>query len=179
MEEIAHIWGHNRPFNAYSNHYKKLFGTRLQKLSIDAGFSCPNRDGRVSHGGCSFCDNRSFSPQYCEKGKTIVQQIKDGKDFFAKKYPSMKYIAYFQAFTNTYGDIDTLKRKYEEALSQEDIVGLVIGTRPDAVDDATLNYLEQLNRQTFLIVEYGIESANDATLRRITAVTTSNVADVP
>ena len=102
-----------------------------------------------------------------EKGKAIAQQIKDGKDFFAKKYPSMKYIAYFQAFTNTYGDIDTLKRRYEEALSQEDIVGLVIGTRPDAVDDATLNYLEQLNRQTFLIVEYGIESANDATLRRI------------
>ena len=157
----------NKPYNDYGSWIRTQFPFRVQKISVDAGFSCPNRDGHVSHGGCSFCDNRSFSPQYCEKGKTIVQQIKDGKDFFAKKYPSMKYIAYFQAFTNTYGDIDTLKRKYEEALSQEDIVGLVIGTRPDAVDDVTLNYLEQLNRQTFLIVEYGIESANDATLRRI------------
>ena len=90
----------NKPYNDYGSWIRTQFPFRVQKISVDAGFSCPNRDGHVSHGGCSFCDNRSFSPQYCEKGKAIAQQIKDGKDFFAKKYPSMKYIAYFQAFTN-------------------------------------------------------------------------------
>ena len=166
MSEITGFYG-DKPYNDYGSWIRAQFPFRVQKISVDAGFSCPNRDGRVSHGGCTFCDNRTFSPQYCGGGKSIARQISEGKAFFAKKYPAMKYIAYFQAFTNTYADLDTLKRRYEEALSQPDIVGLVIGTRPDAVDTATLDYLAELARQTFLVVEYGIESANDDTLRRI------------
>lgn len=139
----------------------------VQKISIDAGFTCPNRDGRISTGGCTFCDNRTFNPSYCDRRKSIREQLREGKRFFNRKYSDMKYLAYFQAFTNTYGSIDSLRRMYEEALAEEDVVGLVIGTRPDCISAPLLDYLEQLSRQTFLIVEYGIESANDDTLRRI------------
>ena len=114
-----------------------------------------------------FCDNRTFNPAYCEREKSITEQIIAGKEFFKRKYPDMKYLAYFQAYSNTYADVETLKRRYEEALSVEDVVGIVIGTRPDCVPDDTLDYLDKLNRQTFMIVEYGIESANDETLRII------------
>jgi radical SAM protein (TIGR01212 family) len=151
----------------YGTWIRGIFPFRVQKISIDAGFSCPNRDGRIGTGGCIFCDNRTFNPAYCEREKSIAQQITDGKDFFAHKYPDMKYLAYFQAFTNTYAPIEKLRQMYEEALSQEDIVGLVIGTRPDCVDDALLDYLATLSRQTFVMVEYGIESTNDETLKRI------------
>ncbi len=154
-------------YNDYGAWIRKRFPFRVQKISIDAGFSCPNRDGLVSHGGCSFCDNRTFNPSYCKPEKTIAEQISEGKEFFARKYPDMKYLAYFQAYSNTYAPLDTLRRRYEEALSQEDIVGIVIGTRPDCISAELLNYLEQLNRQTFLTVEYGIESASDSTLLRI------------
>ena len=140
---------------------------RVQKISIDAGFTCPNRDGRISTGGCTYCDNRAFNPSYCDRGKSIRAQLREGKNFFNHKYNRMKYLAYFQAFTNTYGSLDSLKRMYDEALQEEDIVGLVIGTRPDCVSAPLLDYLERLSRHTFLIVEYGIESANDDTLRRI------------
>lgn len=154
-------------YNSYSQWIRKQFPYRVQKISIDAGFSCPNRDGQVGRGGCIFCDNQTFNPSYCDRKKTIAQQLEEGKQFFGRKYPDMKYLAYFQAYSNTYDTLDVLKRRYEEALAVEDIVGLVIGTRPDCVSDDVLNYLEVLNRQTFLIVEYGIESANDMTLQRI------------
>ena len=140
---------------------------RVQKISIDAGFTCPNRDGRIGIGGCIFCDNKSFNPSYCSHKKSITEQLEDGKRFFAKKYPDMKYLAYFQAYTNTYDAVDKLKQLYEEALKVEDVVGIVIGTRPDCVSSELLDYLEELNKRTFLIVEYGIESCNDDTLRYI------------
>ena len=154
-------------YNSYSQWIRRQFPYRVQKISIDAGFTCPNRDGRVGQGGCIFCDNNTFNPAYCNRKKTITQQLKEGKQFFGRKYPDMKYLAYFQAYSNTYDTLDVLKRKYEEALAVEDVVGLVIGTRPDCMPDDVLDYLETLNKQTFLIVEYGIESANDRTLQRI------------
>lgn len=140
---------------------------RVQKISIDAGFTCPNRDGRIGIGGCIFCDNKSFNPSYCSHKKSVTEQLEDGKRFFAQKYPEMKYLAYFQAYTNTYDAVDKLKQLYEEALKVEDVVGIVIGTRPDCVSSELLDYLEELNKRTFLIVEYGIESCNDDTLRYI------------
>lgn len=154
-------------YNDYGAWMRRQFPFRVQKISIDAGFSCPNRDGHISHGGCTFCDNRTFNPSYCQPSKSITEQITEGKEFFRHKYPDMKYLAYFQAFSNTYATLDTLKRRYEEALSAEDVVGIVIGTRPDCVSDEILNYLESLNQQTFMIVEYGIESVSDDTLRRV------------
>lgn len=140
---------------------------RVQKISLNAGFTCPNRDGTVGTGGCSYCNNQTFNPEYCSVEKSITQQLEEGKQFFARKYPTMKYLAYFQAYTNTYANVELLKQYYEEALAVKDVVGLVIGTRPDCMPDALLDYLQELNKQTFLIVEYGIESANDATLLRI------------
>jgi hypothetical protein len=155
-------------YNDFGTWLRKQFPDfRVQKISIDAGFTCPNRDGRISTGGCTYCDNRTFNPSYCDRNKSIREQLKEGKNFFNRKYSNMKYLAYFQAFTNTYGSVDLLKQMYEDALQEEDIVGLVIGTRPDCISTPLLDYLEQLSRQTFLIVEYGIESANNETLRRI------------
>ena len=154
-------------FNDYGSWIHSKFPFKVQKISIDAGFSCPNRDGRISQRGCIYCDNRTFNPSYCNPGKGIKEQIREGKIFFGRKYPDMKYLAYFQAFTNTYAPLDDLKRLYEEALQDPDIVGLVIGTRPDCVSDELLDYLAELSHKTFLIVEYGIESANDETLKLI------------
>ena len=155
-------------YNDFGTWLRKRFPDfRVQKISIDAGFTCPNRDGRISTGGCTFCDNRTFNPSYCDRRKSIREQLREGKRFFNRKYSDMKYLAYFQAFTNTYGSLDSLRRMYEEALAEEDVVGLVVGTRPDCISAPLLDYLEELSRQTFLIVEYGIESANDDTLRRI------------
>lgn len=154
-------------YNDYGSWIRSQFNFRIQKISIDGGFSCPNRDGTVSAGGCTFCDNRTFNPSYCNPAKSIREQIQTGKDFFARKYPTMRYLAYFQAYSNTYAPLDTLRRRYEEALSQDGVVGIVIGTRPDCVTEETLDYLEELSRSTFVIVEYGIESVDNGTLKRI------------
>ena len=154
-------------YNSFSKWIRERFPFRVQKISVDAGFSCPNRDGSISSGGCSFCDNRTFNPSYCNRLLPIKTQIEEGKKFFARKYPDMKYLAYFQAYSNTYADLDTIRRRYEEALACDGVVGLVVGTRPDCISDELLDYLERLNRQTFLTVEYGIESTCDATLERI------------
>lgn len=142
-------------------------GCKVQKISVNAGMTCPNRDGTLGTGGCTFCNNQTFNPAYCRTEKTVAQQLEEGKRFFARKYPEMKYLAYFQAYTNTYAALDRLKELYEEALRVPDVVGLVIGTRPDCMPDNLLDYLEELNRRTFLIVEYGVESANEETLVRI------------
>lgn len=155
------------PYNDYGSWMRRRFPFRVQKISIDAGFTCPNRDGSIGFGGCTYCNNQTFSPAYCGRKKTIAQQLSEGKEFFSRKYPSMKYMAYFQSFTNTYASLSHLRTVYEEALAQEDVIGLVIGTRPDCVSDELLDYLAELNRQTTVIVEYGIESTNEATLRRI------------
>lgn len=154
-------------YNEYGQWLKQQLGIKVQKISLNAGFSCPNRDGTVGWGGCTYCNNQTFNPEYCKTDKSITQQLEEGKSFFGRKYPDMKYLAYFQAYTNTYDSLSELKKKYEEALSVEGIIGVVIGTRPDCVSDELLDYLEELNRHTFLIVEYGIESVYDKTLKRI------------
>lgn len=155
------------PYNDFGTWIRRRFPFRVQKISVDSGFSCPNRDGRISTGGCAYCDNRTFNPAYCDRRKTVTEQLEEGKRFFARKYPDMKYLAYFQAFTNTYAPLRHLQALYEEALAVDDVAGIVIGTRPDCVPDDLLDYLETLNRRTFLLVEYGIETANDATLAAI------------
>ena len=154
-------------YNDFGTWLRRQFPYRVQKLSVDAGFSCPNRDGRIGTGGCIYCDNRTFNPAYCNNRKSITQQLEDGKRFFSRKYPDIKYLAYFQAFTNTYAPLAQLKILYEEALRVDDVVGLVVGTRPDCVSDELLDYLAELRRRCFVLVEYGIESANNDTLRRI------------
>lgn len=154
-------------YNDFGTWIRKQLPFKVQKISVDAGFTCPNRDGRIGMGGCIFCDNKSFNPAYCSRQKSVTEQLEDGKRFFARKYPEMKYLAYFQAYTNTYEAVDKLKALYEEALAVEDVVGIVIGTRPDCVSPELFDYLEELNQRTFLIVEYGIESCNDETLRYI------------
>ncbi len=154
-------------YNEFGTWLKGRLGMKVQKISINAGFTCPNRDGRVGVGGCTYCNNQTFNPDYCRTEKSVAQQLEEGKRFFARKYPDMKYLAYFQAYTNTYGELEELKRKYEEALAVDGVVGLVIGTRPDCMPDPLLDYLEELSKRTFLIVEYGIESVYDKTLRRI------------
>lgn len=154
-------------YNDFPQFLKQYFPCKVQKISLNAGFTCPNRDGSKGYGGCTYCNNQTFNPDYCRTEKPVRLQLEEGKRFFAHKYPEMKYLAYFQAYTNTYGELESLKRKYEEALAVADVVGLVIGTRPDCMPDELLRYLEQINRHTFLIVEYGIESTRDETLRCI------------
>ncbi len=154
-------------YNEFSSFLKENFPYRVQKISLNAGFTCPNRDGQKGHGGCTYCNNQTFNPDYCRTDKSITQQLEEGKNFFSRKYPDMKYLAYFQAYTNTYDELNILKQKYEEALSVEDVVGLVIGTRPDCMPDELLHYFEELHKTTFLLVEYGIETTNDDTLLRI------------
>ena len=156
-----------RRYNEYGLWLKEQLGVKVQKISLNAGFTCPNRDGRVGAGGCTYCNNQTFNPDYCVTTKSITRQLEEGKHFFSRKYPDMKYLAYFQAYTNTYDSLQNLKAKYEEALSVPDVIGLVIGTRPDCMPNDLLDYLADLNHRTFLIVEYGIESIYDATLSRI------------
>lgn len=139
----------------------------MQKLAVDAGFSCPNRDGRLSTGGCTFCNNDAFNTSYCDRRKSITRQLEDGKRFFGRKQAGTKYLAYFQAFSNTYAPLPLLKAMYEEALAVDDVTGIVIGTRPDCVDKEKLDYIEQLSRRALVIMEYGLESCNDETLRRV------------
>jgi len=145
----------------------QLTGYKTQKISINAGFTCPNRDGSLGTTGCTYCNNQTFNPDYCRPTRSITQQLEEGKRFFSRNYPSMKYLAYFQAFTNTYAPLGELRLKYEEALAVEDVVGLVIGTRPDCMPDELLDYLEELSHNYTIIIEYGIESVYDTTLQRI------------
>lgn len=154
-------------YNEYGRWLKERLQMKVQKISLNAGFTCPNRDGTVGVGGCTYCNNQTFNPSYCQTEKSVTQQLEEGKEFFRRKYPEMKYLAYFQAYTNTYGDVADVIRKYEEALSVDDVVGIVIGTRPDCMPDDLLDYLEALNRRVFVVVEYGIESVYDRTLERI------------
>lgn len=154
-------------YNEFGPWLKAQIGTKVQKISLNAGFTCPNRDGSVGVGGCTYCNNQTFNPEYCKTEKTVVQQLEEGKRFFARKYPEMKYLAYFQAYTNTYAGLEELRCKYEDALSVDGVVGLVIGTRPDCMPEALLDYLSELNDRTFVLVEYGIESTYDRTLQRI------------
>ena len=154
-------------YRDFADFLNEHFDGKVQKISLHAGFTCPNRDGSIGVGGCTYCNNQTFSPDYCHTGKSITRQLDEGVAFFARKYPTMRYLAYFQAYTNTYGELEALKRKYEEALAHPGVVGIIIGTRPDCMPADLLDYLADLSRRTFVLVEYGVESTSDETLRRI------------
>lgn len=168
-------------FVSYGNWIKEKTGKKVQKISIDGGFSCPNRDGKIGKGGCIYCNNATFNPSYCSdtaerkadtdalklEAENIKLQLEKGKEFFSKKYPDMKYIAYFQSYTNTYAPLLHLKTLYEAALSVDGIIGISIATRPDCVSDELLDYLEELSKRTMITMEYGVESLNDKTLQTI------------
>lgn len=190
-------WGDNRRFNSYSSYFKRQFGGRVQKISIDAGFSCPNRDGKISTGGCTFCSNAAFNPSYCKPEKSIRQQIEEGIEFHQRRYRrANQYLAYFQPFSNTYKPLEELKRIYQQALEGIDssqrtaqrrkcfaidevndmpsqaletprIIGIVIGTRPDLIDEALLQYLNEIQKTHYVMLEYGVESVYDETLKRV------------
>jgi uncharacterized protein len=161
-------WGHKRRFNSYAQHCKLKYGTRLQKLSIHAGFTCPNRDGKLGKGGCSFCSNEGFNPSYCSPEKTVTQQINEGIDFHRTRYHrAVKYLAYFQPYSNTYAPIEKLRAVYGEALSHPGISGISIGTRPDCMSPEILDYLEKLSQEHFISIEYGIESCYNRTLQKV------------
>lgn len=159
----------NPLYTDYSEYLQKIYpGMKVQKLSIDAGFTCPNRNGTIGHGGCIYCDNSSFTPKYCNSSDSVRTQIEKGKAFFGKKYPDMRYLAYFQSYTNTFGkDTSELTRLYDEAASIEGIVGIVIGTRPDCLPATLLDALEAINRRIPVFVEIGAETSFDYTLRLI------------
>ena len=135
---------------------------------MDAGFTCPNRDGTLGSGGCMFCDNKAFNPSYCDPLLSLHEQILKGIEFHAIRYRrAQKFLVYFQPFSNTYAPLNLLKKKYEEALSFPDVIGLVIGTRPDCIDDEKLQYLAELSKRYYIQVEYGVETHDDMTLQRI------------
>lgn len=156
-----------KPYREFGDFLKGIFPGKVQKISINAGFTCPNRDGRKGWGGCTYCNNQTFSPEYCHTEKTVSEQLEEGVRFFSRKYPEMQYLAYFQAYTNTYGELNSLIKKYEEALSYPGVVGLIVGTRPDCVPDALLDYFQELSKEKFVMVEYGMESTLDRTLQQI------------
>jgi hypothetical protein len=161
-------WGHLRRYNSYPEYFKRVFGERVQKLAIDAGFTCPNRDGSKGSFGCTFCDSNSFNPSYCTPDKSISQQLKEGVEFHLNRYRrATRYLAYFQAFSNTYAPIEVLTKKYQEALSFPGVVGLIIGTRPDCVSDELIKYLRILAKEFYVLVEYGVESCYDETLIQV------------
>lgn len=168
MQAEQFPWGHSRRFNSYTEHIRKLFGERVQKVAVDAGFTCPNRDGSAGTGGCTYCDNDAFNPSYCNATVPLAEQIRKGIEFHAVRYRrASRFLVYFQPYSNTYAPLPRLKSLYEEALSYPGVEGLVIGTRPDCVDDEKLAYLAGLSRKSYLQVEYGIETHNENTLLRI------------
>lgn len=161
-------WGDDRRYNSYKNFLQKRFGGRVQKLTIDAGFSCPNRDGTVGEGGCTYCLNDAFNPSYCQPEKSVGQQLQEGIEFHANRYRRAEgYLAYFQAYSNTHAPLAKLKEIYAPALENPLIKGIVIGTRPDCMDTEKLAYFRELNEEHFVSIEYGIESTEDRTLARI------------
>lgn len=152
-----------KPYRDFADFLSEHFDCKVQKLAVNAGFTCPNRDGTKGTGGCSYCNNQSFNPAYCAPVRSVAEQLEEGKAFFGRKYPDMKYLAYFQAYTNTHSpDIDRLMGLYEEALAVDDVVGLIIGTRPDCMPQMLLDRLAAL--PAWVMIEYGAESAHDATL---------------
>ncbi|MFI3314763.1 MAG: TIGR01212 family radical SAM protein [Rikenellaceae bacterium] len=161
-------WGDNRPWNSYSRYFKSIYGQRIQKVAINAGFTCPNRDGSKSRGGCTFCSNDAFNPSYCDRHKSITAQIEEGIEFHSRRYQNSKsFLAYFQAYSNTYAPLAELKSIYNEALTHPDIIGVVIGTRPDCIDEEKLDYFATLAQHKYVTLEYGVESCHNTTLQRV------------
>ncbi len=151
-------------YNNYSTYIKSKFNQRVQKVSLDTGFTCPNRDGTKGIGGCTYCNNNSFNPNYCKPEKSITQQLQEGIDFFSKKYKTQQYLAYFQAYTNTYADIELVKELYQEAVDHPDVIGLVIGTRPDCINEELIQFLSNLAKDYYVSLEFGVESTINRTL---------------
>ncbi len=154
-------------YNSASAYIKNKFAQRVQKVAVDAGFSCPNRDGYKGRGGCTYCNNDTFKPFYTSSQKSITEQVNEGITFFSKKYKAIKFLAYFQAFSNTYAPLSHLKKMYSEALSHPQVIGLVVSTRPDCIDEEKLDYLQKLAEKYYIVIEYGIESTNNKTLNNI------------
>jgi len=154
-------------YNDFGSFIKAHFSERVQKISVDTGFTCPNRDGSKGVGGCTYCNNNSFNPNYCKPEKTITEQLNQGIDFFMHKGKTTKFLAYFQAYTNTYADVELVKDLYLEALNHPQIVGLVIGTRPDCIDEDLLEFLADLAKTYFVSLEFGIESSLNKTLEKV------------
>ncbi len=154
----------NKRYNNYSTFIKSRFKQRVQKISLDTGFTCPNRDGSKGTGGCTYCNNNSFNPDYCEPQKSITAQLQEGIDFFSKKYKSQHYLAYFQAYTNTYADFSLLKKLYTEAISFPSVIGMVIGTRPDCINEDIIDFLSELSNDYYISLEFGVESTINRTL---------------
>lgn len=165
--KITAMFPKNKPYRDFAEFLSAKFPSKIQKISINAGFTCPNRDGSKGRGGCTYCNNQSFSPGYGIPKKSITQQLRDGTEFFSRKYSEMKYLAYFQSYTNTYDDLNILTDKYEEALSYPGVVGLIVGTRPDCMPTELLDYFEKLSKKTFVMIEYGVESTLNRTLERV------------
>lgn len=164
MLQRSRIATHKR-YVSFTDHLRQTFACRVHKISLDAGFTCPNRDGTVAVGGCIYCNNASFSPG--NRRLSVTEQIAQAKDFLRKRYKARKFIAYFQAYTNTYGDIRALQRLYDEALACDDVLGLSIGTRPDCVPDAVLDLLANYAERHYVWLELGLESGHDQTLTLI------------
>ena len=160
-------WGHSKRYNDFPTYFKKEFSGRVQKVSIDAGFTCPNRDGSKGVGGCTYCNNKTFKPTYCNLENSVSSQIQQGVDFFSKKYKAIRFLAYFQAYTNTYAPLNELKRLYSEALQHPKIIGLVISTRPDTISEELLDYLAVLSTKVYVMIEIGLESHLNRTLESI------------
>lgn len=161
-------WGDGRRYNSYAGYFRRLFGGRVQKVAVHAGFTCPNRDGTLGTGGCTFCNNGAFTPSYCRPEKSVTQQIEEGIAFHRNRYRSAgRYLAYFQSYSNTYAPLERLRGLYDEALSHPLVAGVVVGTRPDCVDDEKLDYFAALAREKYVAIEYGVESTCDATLRAV------------
>jgi len=157
-------FNNNKRYYDFASFIKEHFSERVQKISLDTGFTCPNRDGSKGIGGCTYCNNNSFNPNYCKPDKGVTQQLKEGISFFSKKYKSQKYLAYFQAYTNTYSNIEQLKKLYTEALSDPGVVGMVIGTRPDCIDSKVVDLLSELSKDHLILLEFGVESTLNRTL---------------
>ncbi len=165
---MTYSWGDSRRFNSYKRFLLQKFGTRVQKLTIDAGFSCPNRDGTVGVGGCTFCLNDAFNPSYCSPQKSVVQQLEEGIEFHQNRYRRAgAYLAYFQAFSNTHAPLERLRELYQPAIEHPLVKGIVIGTRPDCISAEKLDFFAELQKKMFVSIEYGVESCHNATLERI------------
>jgi radical SAM protein (TIGR01212 family) len=165
--EVISPFGERR-YNAWNEHVKTRYGGRVQKVSVDAGFTCPNRDGLVGTGGCTFCNNASFTPGYLNRRQPISEQLDAGLEFLLRRYPGTpRFIAYFQSYSNTYGEFERLRACYQEALAHPHISGLAIGTRPDCLPDEVLDYLALLAHDHIIELEIGVESCNDVALARV------------
>ncbi len=165
---MTYIWGDERRYNSYKHFLQQRFGGRIQKLTVDAGFSCPNRDGTVGTGGCTYCLNDAFNPSYCLPEKSVAQQLKEGIEFHRNRYRRADgYLAYFQAYSNTHAPLEKLREIYQPAINNPLLKGIVIGTRPDCMDREKLDYFAELNEKMFVSIEYGIESTLNETLSKI------------